>query len=118
MTIYPILLNVTTTTPAPSPTQPAPFVASPGGGAGTQFNAATAQTFHAVVTGIGNVSATINVVVSNDGVNWLDSNHITIASAAAPQQSYLLGTNPWAYFSAYVSAISGTKAAVSLTMSA
>ena len=117
MTTYPLLTNAKVVTAVPSPSRPPSLVAAPGGGAGTQVNITTGQTFHYVLTGIGTVSATVNVVVSNDGVNWLDLNPVSL-SGPAPQQNYLLGVNPWAYFAAYVSAISGTGATVNLTMSA
>ncbi|MDE2439740.1 MAG: hypothetical protein KGP14_01855 [Betaproteobacteria bacterium] len=76
------------------------------------------QTFHAVVSGTsGNVSATIQPVVSNDGVNWLIyGSAIVIAAGATPQQGSGTGSSPWQYYSAYVTAISGTGAKVTVTM--
>lgn len=76
------------------------------------------QTFHAVVAGTsGNVSATIQVYVSNDGVNWTAyGSVITIASAATPQQGISNGSQPWQFYTAVVTAISGTGAVCTVTM--
>ena len=121
MTAYLLLNNVTAVQTAPTLARPAPQAALPGGGAGSPVGGPTNQSFHAVVTGSGSVSATIHLQVSNDGMNWIDYPTIgvmTVSSGGAPQQALAAGTTPYQYFSAYVSAISGTNASVSLTMSA
>ena len=121
MTAYPLLTNVTAVGAAATVNRQPAFVAAPGGGAGAPTAPATNESFHAVVTGSGNVSATIHIQVSNDGVNWFDYptiGTITITSGGAPQQGNTNGSTPWAFYSAYVSAITGTAASVSLTMNA
>ncbi|GAC1664518.1 MAG: hypothetical protein PVS3B2_00250 [Candidatus Dormibacteraceae bacterium] len=76
------------------------------------------QTFHAVVAGTsGNVSATVQPYVSNDGVNWSAyGSAITIASGATPQQGVSNGTSPWQFYTAVVTAITGTGAVCTVTM--
>lgn len=76
------------------------------------------QAFHAVVAGSsGNVSATIQPYVSNDGVNWTAyGSPITIASAATPQQGISSGAQPWQFYTAVVTAITGTGAVCTVTM--
>ncbi len=77
------------------------------------------QSFHIVVTGSGAVSATVQPLASNDGVNWLTYGAtISVASGTAPQQAAGNGGATWAYFSAYVTAISGTGAQATCVMSA
>ena len=76
------------------------------------------QTFHAVVVGTsGNVSATVQPFVSNDGVNWTAyGSAITIVAAATPQQGISNGAQPWQYYTAVVTAITGTGAVCTVTM--
>lgn len=76
------------------------------------------QTFHVVATASsGNVSATVQVYASNDGVNWTAyGSPITIASGATPQQGVANGAAPWQFYTALVSALSGTNAQVVVTM--
>lgn len=76
------------------------------------------QTFQAVATASsGNVSATVQVYASNDGVNWTPyGSVITIASGATPQQGVSTGAAPWQFYTALVSAITGTNAQVTVTM--
>jgi hypothetical protein len=77
------------------------------------------QTFQAMVTctGGGNCSATVQVMSSNDGLNW--SNYLTaisVTSGASPNIVAANGSQPWEYYTAYVTAISGTNASVQCTM--
>ncbi len=76
------------------------------------------QTFHVVATASsGNVSATVQIYASNDGVNWTAyGSAITIAAAATPQQGVSNGAQPWQYYTAFVSALTGTGALVTVTM--
>ena len=79
---------------------------------------ATYQSFQVTVTGSGSVSASAQVVASNDGVNW-----ITIGSVISPSgnNSGTAGGNassPYKWWSAYVTAISGTNASVNVNMCA
>lgn len=79
------------------------------------------QAFVVSVSGGGTVSATVQPVVSNDGVNWVNAAPaITVSGNAdlAPV-SDSLGTNqPFEWFGAYVTAISGTNASCNVKMSA
>lgn len=78
------------------------------------------QTFQLIVTGTaGNVSATVQPLVSNDGVNWTAYGDPLIAASTyltAMQNASMEGS--WKYFGAYLSAISGTGAAATLSMNA
>lgn len=81
---------------------------------------AGSQGFQLVVTGTGSVSASAQVVVSNDGVNWTNLAPLITASAANGTSSAIGGNSnvPYQYFGAYITAISGTNAKASLTMCA
>ena len=121
MTAYTLIGGATAVGAAGTPSRQPYQVAQPGGGAGTRFQNPVNQSIQVVVTGSGNVSATVHWQVSNDGVNWFDYptvGTITVASGASPQQNNAAGNTPYQYFSAYVSAISGTNASVTATMSA
>jgi hypothetical protein len=127
--IYPLLTNVTAVQAAYSASNPPAQVADLSDCGALMAVANNAgQTFHAVVTGTsGNVSATIHIMVSNDWNpltrtgNWFDYptiGTVTVSSGASPQQGNAIGTAVFAFLAAYVSAISGTGASVSLTMNA
>lgn len=77
------------------------------------------QTFQVIVTcSSGNCSATVQVMGSNDGLNWSAyGSAIAVTSGTSPNVGSSTGSNPWEYFTAYVTAISGTNAAVQCTMS-
>lgn len=76
------------------------------------------QGFQLVVTGTGSVSASAQIVVSNDGVNWTNLTPAITASAAVGTSSAIGGNSqvPYQYFGAYITAISGTNATATLTM--
>ena len=128
MTVYVLLSGVTAQQGAPGTTEggapgsnlptgsQAASVGSSGAGALAQVPAA--QTFHCIVRGTsGSVSATVQPLCSNDGINWLNYGAaIAITSGATPQQGSAIGAGCWAYFSAYVTAISGTGANVACLM--
>ena len=128
MTTYALFAGLTVAQAAPGTTQGGPpggnlpsganFV-NPGGGAGqTNSSPPSTQSFVLVVTGFGYVSASGFVLASNDGVNWITYGTLTASSGASPNIQTANGSVTWAYFSAYLSAISGTNAAASLTMNA
>lgn len=89
-------------------------------GAGTQMNAPSNVTFHVVVTGTsGNVSATVQPLVSNDGINWSTSlSAITISAGLPPQNGAATTVQNWAYYSAMITAISGTGVSCSCFLNA
>ena len=78
------------------------------------------QAFQVVVTtSSGNGSATVQPMVSNDGVNFIAYGAaLVVVAAASPAQISGSGNVPWQFFTAYVTAISGTGAAVTCTMAA
>lgn len=81
---------------------------------------AASQGFQLVVTGSGPVSASAQVVVSNDGVNWTNLSPLITAPAAGGTSSAIGGNSnvPYQFFGAYITAISGTNAKATLTMCA
>ncbi len=79
----------------------------------------TNQVFQLIVTGSGNVSATAQPIVSNDGMNWANyGSTISAASAATVSQANGTGAVPWAFYSAIITAISGTGAVAKVIMNA
>lgn len=73
--------------------------------------------YQAVVTGTGTVSATVDIEVSLDGTNALDTPMDTITCSAATTTSSdgFTSDAPWIYVRANVTAILGTDAAVTVT---
>lgn len=75
------------------------------------------QSFMAVVTGTGSVSATIQPQGSNDGVSWASiGSGITIASGASPQIGTEISNVTYQYYRSNVTALTGTGASVTTTM--
>jgi len=89
-------------------TGPGVSVENPGGGK------ATFQATGATSSGAG--AATIAIEVSNDRINWLTHDTLTIALSTTSASAGIEMDAPWAYVRGNVTAISGTGAAVSLTM--
>lgn len=76
------------------------------------------RTFHATVAGTGAVTATVIIQVSNDAVTWINtttSPHIALSGTTTASDGFRMDAK-WAYVRAYVDAISGTGAAVTVTM--
>lgn len=74
--------------------------------------------FQATVTGTGAVTATVEIEVSNDGVNIVDTVMGTITlSGTTSHSDGFTSEAPWKYVRANVTAISGTGATVDVTMS-
>lgn len=76
------------------------------------------QFFQLTVAGTGAVSATAQIVGSNDGVNWVPYMQVTAGSGTSPQTGGASGTVPYPFYNAYLTAIAGTSAKATLTMSA
>ena len=76
------------------------------------------QSFQLLVTcSAGNCSATAQVIVSNDGVNWSNyGSAISASSGVSPNTAIANNSQPFQYYSAYITAISGTNAKASVTM--
>ena len=75
-------------------------------------------TFQATVTGTGAVTATVDIEVSNDGTNWLDTvaGTITLSGTTTHSDGFTTTSAPWKYVRANVTAISGTGASVDVVM--
>lgn len=83
------------------------------------------QVFHLKVRGIGTVSATAQIYVSNDSgpdpsqFDWIAyGDPITATGTNNVGQTSAGGTQAWRHFGALITAISGTNAAATLEMSA
>ena len=87
-------------------------------------SSAVAQVFSAKIEGIGNCTATVQPMGSNDddvlnqGGVWMNyGSTIAITGTSAditPGQGNATGTTPWKYIGAIVTAISGTQARVNV----
>jgi hypothetical protein len=109
MTVYVLNNNQASTGVGPSAPQTNQSSAAP-------INPPT-QTFVAVVSGTGAVSATVQPQGSNDGQTWINlGSGITIASGASPQAGSQIVNSTFQYFRANVTALSGTGAVVNTTM--
>jgi hypothetical protein len=116
MSNYDLLLNQTVTASAPPPQG---NIVQPWGPNNPKGRTQT-QAFQLVVTGTaGNVSGTAQNIDSNDGVNWVSyGSPMVAASTYLVAQAVFGGTQPWKFFGAYLTAISGTGAQATLKMSA
>lgn len=76
-----------------------------------------ARTFSAKVVGTGAVTATIIVYVSNTGDDddWTTAATFTLSGTTSDSDGFAMNAK-WAYTKANVSAITGTSAAVTVTM--
>ena len=94
-------------------------IVSPPGPDANSHATPQSQAFIAYVKGTGSVSCSIQPVVSNDGINWATyGSAIACTSATAySAASFAANNSPFAYYSGYVTAISGTSAKAYLTMS-
>lgn len=75
------------------------------------------RTFSAKVVGTGAVTATIIILVSNTGDDddWATAATITLSGTTSDADGFAMNAK-WAYTMATISAISGTGAAVTVTM--
>lgn len=112
MSLYTLLKNRTTTNTVPD----ANLVVQPTQGQLGQPS--SYQAFTATVTGTGAVTATVQPVVSNDGVNWSNfGSAISLSGTnSATGNASLQGS--FAYWGAIVTAITGTGASVNALLSA
>lgn len=77
------------------------------------------ESFQLVVTGSGNVSASAQIVASNDGQNWFTvGSVIAAASAGAPVTAAGIASQSAKFWGAFITAIAGTNASATVTMSA
>ena len=77
-----------------------------------------AQSFQLTVKGNGTVSATTQIVGSNDGANWTNYGPALTASGATAATVTGFGQSPYAYYGALITQIAGTSAQAAVTMSA
>lgn len=75
------------------------------------------RTFQAVVSGTGAVTATVLIEVSNDDTNFLTLGTITLSGTTSATDGFASDA-PWINVRAKLTAISGTSAAVTVTMGA
>lgn len=76
----------------------------------------TGRTFVANVAGTGAVTATVLVQVSNNNSHWITLATITLSGTTSADDGFVADES-WQYVRGKVTAISGTGAAVTLTMS-
>jgi len=88
------------------------------GGAGSVNVPSTAQTIQAIVQGSGAITATVQPIVSNDGINWIAYGSGIAITGTAPQTGSYVGTANWKYYSAYLSAVTGTTSGTTVLMNA
>lgn len=74
------------------------------------------QTFQLTVQGLGAVSATVQPLASNDGVNWSNYGDPVTATGTTKATRGFGGSQNWKFYSAQLTAISGTAAQASLVM--
>lgn len=129
MTAYTLFNNITAVQNAPGTTQgnlgvpanvpPGSLAAQMFGGAGSLVAPPAGQAFSLQVDGIGSVSATAQVWASNDGVNWVTyGSAITASSVSGAGTNTATGTGNFQWYTAQLTAISGTQANATLTMNA
>ena len=92
------------------------FTARTTAGTGTTREApGPGATVQAVVSGTGAVSSTVVIQVSNDGTNWLPLGTLTLSGTTSATQGLALNAH-WVYIRGNITALSGTAAAVTVTM--
>ena len=85
-------------------------------GAGAQaYNQPSQKTFNALLTGTGAVSASINIEACNVDNGWVTIGTIPLSGTGSAADGFY-HDGPWAQIRANVTAISGTNAAVSVSM--
>ena len=67
-------------------------------------------------TSIGTGSATVNIEVSNNAINWLTYGTITLTLGTTEVNDGLVITAPWAYIKATAKSVTGTNGKVSVLM--
>ena len=69
----------------------------------------------ATVTGTGAVTSTVVFQVSNDSIGWVDAATLTLSGTGSDTAMFSFAPS-WTYFRAKISAITGTAAAVTVTI--
>lgn len=73
------------------------------------------QVTHSTSAGVG--AAVVVFQVSNDNATWIDAATFTLTLSTTPTAEGFTRNGPWKYVRGYVSSISGTGAAVTMTAS-
>jgi hypothetical protein len=74
-------------------------------------------TYQATVTGSGSVAANVLIEVSNDGIGWLSDGSSTLAlTGTTTATSGYTSVSPWQFVRATISGITGTSAAVTVSL--
>ena len=125
MATYVLIKNATATGTAPSPTLAPPQAqagaqsVNPTGPSNPNSPTQTQMIQVFASTTSGNVAATAQVYGSNDQINWTAAGAaIAISSTALYGAAALQLALPYKYFTAILTALSGTGASASVTMSA
>ena len=95
------------------------YFTATGAGSKIQTNGAKLMTFQ--ITGATSAdagAATVKIQVSNDGVGWLDLATLTLTLGTTATTDGVALAAPWQYVRGNCTAISGTGAAVTLTIGA
>ena len=75
-----------------------------------------ARSFQCSVAGTGAVAANVDIEVSNDGVTYSVLQTVTLSGTTSAQSVAYMKSFPFRYVRAEVTSISGTGAAVTVTM--
>lgn len=133
MTVYTLLSGITAVQTLPVPVEgvakgsnlpPQSQIADlSSGGALSNLSPPANQSFQVNVIGASpgvTVSGTVQLLVSNDGIHWMGYGAaIAVASGPSPGMGQLAQANStFAFYSAYVQAISGTGAKITCLMNA
>lgn len=111
MSVYNLMAAVTTVqTVAAVGSNSNPIVTAPQSESGSGSPPAV-QAFVALVTGANAVSAGVQFVASNDGINFFNLGTTTVSpSGTNAAASSLAGTAPFNYYGAFCTTIAGTNA--------
>lgn len=106
-----LLSAVTTTTTSPPAVSSCPNNPSTPTGRPYPF-----QSFQAVETGTGAITATVQILSSNDNVNWTNYGAALTLSGTTTATTSAYASAPFDCFGAIITAITGTGAAITLKM--
>ena len=73
------------------------------------------QTFQATLTGTGAVTASVTIEATNDAIGWVPIGVITLTGTALASDGFAMDAS-WDTVRARLTAITGTKAACTVTM--
>lgn len=73
------------------------------------------NTYQAILTGTGAISATVLIEVSNDEIHWVTMATFSMSGTTTVTEGFSSDA-PWAFVRAKLTAITGTGAAVSVIM--